>query len=287
MDRRNICKMGLAGIGTMAFSRPVRAMESYLKASEKKKWAILYGSRCGSTREYAGYINEGLGEIADVVDIAETTPDVSDYEFFIIGGWRSGQNLMPASIPNFVKNNKDALKDKIQGFFSVQGNGGNTRLEPAHTSFLNSKLVELSGVTDKPAKVLWGRNDHSCSNLSMIPEYDNVSKEDGVAFGKEIQATAMRTMQPAYLNRFELYQNSPNPFNPITTIRYSIPQTADVMLTVCALDGRRMVTLFSGVQAAGTYDMVWDGSRLAPGYYLYQLDAGGLRKVRRSRRIGR
>ena len=66
MERRAFCKTGFAGIGALALSGTIQAMEYSLKASEKKKWVVLYGSQCGSTREYANYINEGLGGIADV-----------------------------------------------------------------------------------------------------------------------------------------------------------------------------------------------------------------------------
>ncbi|MBN1307804.1 MAG: hypothetical protein JXA18_07800 [Chitinispirillaceae bacterium] len=284
MDRRDLCKMGVAGIGTMVFSRPVRAMEKFTKASEKKKWVILYGTQCGSTGEYAGFINEGLGGIADVVDIAKTTPNVSDYEFFIIGGWINSGNLTPSSITNFVSSNKEALKTKIMGLFTVCGNNGKPVEAKQIKDYLTDKLVKTSGVTDKPAKLFNGRAGNNCKPPYT---YDLVSEDAGIAFGQEIQATATKGVQQAFPQRFELYQNSPNPFNPTTTIRYSIPHTAEVVLSVCALDGRRMATLFSGTQAAGTYEMTWDGSRLAPGFYLYQLEAGGFRQLRTARRVGR
>ncbi|MBN1577778.1 MAG: hypothetical protein JW913_14555 [Chitinispirillaceae bacterium] len=285
MYRRDLCKAGLAGIGAMVFSRPVSAVESFLKASAKKTWAVLYGSQCGSTKEYAIAINEGLGGIADVVDIAKTTPKVSDYEYFVVGGWIKGGNIQPGSIKTFVTGNKEALKSRIKGLFVVCGNGGKTTLTASNQAYLTNNLVTPSGVSDKPGKVFLGRSDPACNNMSTT--YDNVKTEDGVSFGQQILTTATETIQPALPRRFELCQNSPNPFNAITTIRYSIPQTTDVVLTICALNGRRMATLFSGLQAAGTYEMTWDGSKLAPGYYLYQLEAGGFRQIRTARRIGR
>jgi len=50
MFRRDLLKAGAAGIGTLAFSRTAGAMQSIFKASEKKEWAVIFGSMCGSTR---------------------------------------------------------------------------------------------------------------------------------------------------------------------------------------------------------------------------------------------
>lgn len=274
MDRRHLCKIGLAGIGTFALSKPLKAMEHYAKASEQKTWCILYGSQCGSTREYANFINSGLGGIADVVDIAETTPQVSDYDHFIIGGWIYGGEVFPQSIPTFVADNKDALKDKIEGLFTVCGNGGQPVQATQINDYLTTKLVAVSGVTDKPAKLFNGRNVHSCSNLTMIEEYDLVSEEDGVAFGQSILTTAVKSGRLTSARRFELSQSSPNPFNPTTTIRYTLPKAAKVELTVCALNGKRVATLASGLKPAGRHEVTWDAGNLAPGYYLYRLEAG-------------
>ena len=79
--------------------------------------------------------------------------------------------------------------------------------------------------------------------------------------------------------RYELAQNYPNPFNPTTAVTYSLPEAADVTLTVYDLSGRTVRTLVSGVQPAGRYTMVWDarndfGEPAAGGVYLYRLVAG-------------
>lgn len=283
MERRAFCKTGFAGIGALALSGTIQAMEYSLKASEKKKWVVLYGSQCGSTREYANYINEGLGGIADVVDIAQTTPDINDYEHFIIGGWRNANNLMPAGIPGFINANKVPLKEKIRGVFVVLGNNGNATLSSSLTSFLNDKLVTPLGVSNLPAKVLFGRSDPKCNNFSF--SYDNVSKDAGVDFGKSIQATHTQMRRFNGSNTFELFQNYPNPFKSITTIRYKIPQSCEVLLSIRTLNGRELTRLVSGKQGSGTYEVSWDARGCAPGYYLYQLNAGGYTLTRTAIRV--
>ncbi|HEX2959345.1 MAG TPA: flavodoxin domain-containing protein [Chitinispirillaceae bacterium] len=273
MDRREFCKAGFAGIGALALSGNLQAMERSANNSGKKQWAILYGSQCGSTKEYAGYINEGLGGVAEVVDIAKAAPAVNDYEHFIIGGWRSGNGVMPAAIPNFIKNNKAALKDKIKGLFIVLGNNGNATLSSSLTQFLNDKLVTPTGVSNIPARVLFGKSDPQCNGFSM--SYNNVSKNAGVDFGQSILSTHTQRNRSGFSNTaFELFQNYPNPFKQVTSIRYYLPEKSDVELSIKTLSGRELTRLVSGKQECGSHKVAWNARGLAPGYYLYQLKTG-------------
>ncbi|MBN2011908.1 T9SS type A sorting domain-containing protein [candidate division KSB1 bacterium] len=70
---------------------------------------------------------------------------------------------------------------------------------------------------------------------------------------------------------FALFPNYPNPFNPATTIRYTIPQTDLVTLTIYDVLGKEIETVVNQRQSAGTYRIGYDGSSLASGIYLYQL----------------
>jgi hypothetical protein len=78
----------------------------------------------------------------------------------------------------------------------------------------------------------------------------------------------------------ELRPNVPNPFNPRTTIAWSLERASHVRLTVYSLDGRRVRTLVDGSQPAGAGQAAWDGQdargRAMPsGVYLYRLEAAG------------
>jgi hypothetical protein len=79
--------------------------------------------------------------------------------------------------------------------------------------------------------------------------------------------------------RFALSQNVPNPFNPFTTIRYSLPEASEVTLIVYDAAGRRVRTRVDRSLAAGSYEASWDGldsrnNRVASGVYFYRLRAG-------------
>lgn len=77
---------------------------------------------------------------------------------------------------------------------------------------------------------------------------------------------------------FALHANSPNPFNPSTTIAYDLPQAVEVKLQIFDMLGRQVRTLVSQMQPAGRYAITWDGrneqgQQMASGTFIYRLQA--------------
>jgi PelA/Pel-15E family pectate lyase len=80
--------------------------------------------------------------------------------------------------------------------------------------------------------------------------------------------------------------NNPNPFNPSTSITYTIPEMAQTEIVVFDVMGQRIVTLYTGMIAAGIHTVVWDGHdasdhRVASGVYLCRVRSGDKTAVRR------
>ncbi|NNG27548.1 MAG: T9SS type A sorting domain-containing protein, partial [Ignavibacteriaceae bacterium] len=78
---------------------------------------------------------------------------------------------------------------------------------------------------------------------------------------------------------FVLYQNFPNPFNPITKIKFSIPQnerreTQDVSLRVYDVLGNEVATLVNEEKPFGEYEVEFESNNLTSGVYFYQLRMG-------------
>jgi hypothetical protein len=103
-----------------------------------------------------------------------------------------------------------------------------------------------------------------------------------------------RTTSPAYTNvepiglndnreerlpvTFKLYQNFPNPFNPVSAIRYDVPQGGFVSLKIYDLYGREVTRLKDGYHNTGTYEVHWQGRdslgrELPSGIYIARLAA--------------
>jgi len=88
-------------------------------------------------------------------------------------------------------------------------------------------------------------------------------------------ATSLEEEDVEIPSTFFLFQNHPNPFNPMTTIRYSLPRTVDVDIRVLDLLGEEVAILVSGREDAGTHSVTWDASGQPSGVYFYRLEAGG------------
>jgi len=80
---------------------------------------------------------------------------------------------------------------------------------------------------------------------------------------------------------YELLGNYPNPFNPSTTIKYALPYSSDVELTIYDITGKVITTLNRNGQSAGYQNIVWNGnsqqgSRVSSGVYFYRFKAASL-----------
>ena len=85
---------------------------------------------------------------------------------------------------------------------------------------------------------------------------------------------------------FALHQNFPNPFNPVTTLRYDLPEQANVNIIIYDMLGRQVRTLVNQTQDAGFKSVIWDatndfGKQVSAGVYIYQIQAGEFVQTRK------
>ncbi len=141
---------------------------------------------------------------------------------------------------------------------------------------------------------------HRQINVELAPDFDGgvVSAwEDLRSTGKEplsnIYAQRVNDFTadapertPATPTGYALEGNYPNPFNPATTIRFSVERREVVKLAVYDVLGRRVATLFNGKAAPGSHSVQWNGRDdlgrpVASGTYFYRLEIEGERQARR------
>jgi M6 family metalloprotease-like protein len=182
--------------------------------------------------------------------------------------------------------------------FSVSGgNGAKNQTSPdellvdtsiAHPSFIwNSKTgtayggVWWSNPSTGAKVVFWSFgfeaiNDSAVGANSKAQALTAVFNYlDGIT---DVPAYTFNSVAP---KQYALQTNYPNPFNPSTTISYSIPVASAVTLTIYDMLGKEIATLVNGRQSAGNFSVAFDASRLASGIYMYRLQAGNFVQTRK------
>ena len=99
----------------------------------------------------------------------------------------------------------------------------------------------------------------------------DISIYDSVIVSK---ATSIELFSQKIPSEYKLFQNYPNPFNPETHIKYEIPKTSSVEITVYNMLGQKIRTILNEVQNPGVYEIVWNGTNdeeinVSSGVYLY------------------
>ena len=201
MERRDFFKFGIgAGLGAMMRVRDAKALEFYTTPSDKK-CAVLFATWCGSSRDAAVWISEGMGGIAEVFDVREN-PDLQKYDHIVIGGSiRSG--VTRQELQNYIAKNRAFLKSKIRGLFAVCGNGERPVGPEQVRLLIDNHLAKLCEVRNVPSRVFNGRITKTLLDPQTrqmmedrypqiagkpLADYDLLKRTDCLAFGREILA---------------------------------------------------------------------------------------------------
>jgi len=92
--------------------------------------------------------------------------------------------------------------------------------------------------------------------------------------------TSVERMSDQLPEGYALHRNYPNPFNPSTTIAFSLPHTGFVTLKVFNTLGQEVATLVSQELSAGYYETSFDAAGLGSGIYFYRLTAGAFTEIK-------
>jgi len=94
--------------------------------------------------------------------------------------------------------------------------------------------------------------------------------------GTITQEVIAETSAPA---AYSVAQNTPNPFNPTTTINFNIAKAGKVTVDIYNVAGQKVDTLVNGNQSAGNHSVVWNASKFSAGVYFYTVKSGSFSKT--------
>ncbi len=191
MNRRTFFGLGLTGIAAVALPDEAWALKYYPKASDKK-WGVLYATWCGSARDAAVWISEGMGGIADAVDVRENA-DLKAFDHLVVGSAIRMGRVSP-DLQQYLEKNRTWIKDKVRGLFTVCGNMQRPVTPELVKTQIADQLAPLCGAGDVPRHVFLGRvtpillEPEVREMMKPMGEYDNLKRSECMAFGKEILA---------------------------------------------------------------------------------------------------
>ena len=220
--------------------------------------------------------------------------DASDFVY--LTGYFSGTPLLQTgagSASPVSAGNADVLLIKYQpaailpvNFISFTGKavGNNALLQWAVSSERDSKGFEIEKstqplqTTGSWQKAGFVQSNGSSSTINKY-EFPDLTPLTGKTFYrlKQVDADGHFTYSPIVVvdasqrPQYALLQNSPNPVQHFTSIRYELPENSHIKLAVYNQAGQEIMVLENKEKPAGTYTVSLDGSLLEPGIYYYSL----------------
>jgi len=135
----------------------------------------------------------------------------------------------------------------------------------------NDKLYGVTGTTYQTGKLFEINTTNGSGTFVGEIGFNNVL---GLTFSIDGIINSIEGDNSIIPDKYSLKQNFPNPFNPATTISYSIKEPGMVLLNVYDILGNEVATLVNEEKAAGRYKLRFDASALASGLYFYRLQSG-------------
>ncbi len=224
----------------------------------------LTGEHCGVVLDANSYYDEtgGLGGggvisplITSVTGVGRPYTGMVDY--YIAGGCP-------------IINDFDILEKTNFGDYALRFDSVGTDYVGIYTDQLNPG--------DFPQRTVWvGHSIHVMRNaVNGTPIRSEFVKRTFDFFENETSIDYTDTELPKV---YSLEQNFPNPFNPSTTIKFTLPVKGHVSLKIYNVAGQLVKTMQDGVMDVGSHDLTWDGSNnlgtsVASGVYFYKINAG-------------
>lgn len=197
MERRTFLS-SVAGMGAIYAVNIADPAQYIPSRASKEKWAVLFGTWCGSARDAGIWISEGMGGIADVYDVRQK-PDLKSYDNLIIGTAIHGGKV-PKELEEYLQSSAAALKSKIRAYYVVCGSGADRPTAQTQTNYIDNYLAKLGQTTAPSNRVFPGRitkrllSDADFKNLEAFhkslnrpfDDYDHLARWDCMEFGRGI-----------------------------------------------------------------------------------------------------
>lgn len=180
-----------------------------------------------------------------------------------------GNVVLPVELTNFsatVSGNSVTLEWTT----ATETNNSGFSLERKAVNGEWTRVAEVTGNGTSTSPV-----SYSFTDAGLAPGKYNYRLIQRDFDGTETTYNLLNEVVTGVPDKFELNQNLPNPFNPVTVIRFALPVAGEVSLKVYDALGEEITTLVNGVLESGWHEAVFDAKSLPSGIYYYTLTSNG------------
>lgn len=220
---------------------------------------------------------------AEETAISAKSPSLNEYNYLTISDGIGEQRLYFGNIPKADRSRFDLPPLPPAGIFDARFGTGRM-LEIADPK--EDRTIPVAITSSRyPVTITWEAKATKGSAVLVIEgkEYAMNSRGSAVVDNPDADISMKLLSGSSGLpTEFALYQNYPNPFNPVTTIMFDLPKDELVTLTVYNLLGQEVASLAQNAPyVAGRHQIEFSTTGLSSGVYLYKLNAGSFRQVRK------
>ena len=234
---------------------------------------VISGLSTSTGLKYTGGTTAGVSTAGNwsVENDAQSTP-----------GWLNGttQYSLPVELTSFSASvaNGSTVNLSWKTATEVNNYGFDVERSSGNSNWQKIGFVAGSGNSNSPKDYSFTDNPSGGTSFSYRLKQIDV----GGSFKYYDPVTVNLTLS----GKPKLLQNSPNPFNPSTTIKFYTPNTSDVTIKIYDMLGREVTTLINQQTTAGYHVVYWNGKdsrgeNVASGIYLYRLTAGNFSETKK------
>ncbi len=279
----------------------VLILNSFVSAQQRVNVLVVYYSLTGNTEKMAIGVEEGINRVPGASATLKNVDEVTNDDINAADGIVLGSPTYWGNIANPMKNFLDQTgfwSNKVGGAFSTGAlpTGGK---EHVVASLLVALLMKGAIVVGPVFDFGTFKSGSLGASAMTGPPTNSVGVEEleeARILGERVATIAshfnagMISKKPQETDKpaqdFNLYQNSPNPFNPVTTISYELPKRSMVVLKIFNELGEEVRTLVNKEQPAGIHEVKWDGrdnnhKNVATGVYFYRINVEGSVQTRK------
>jgi hypothetical protein len=269
----------------------------WLRRPDDSLWTIERYERNGK------YLGQSMSEyINNLPQSGDIVIDNSDSAFVTISGeWISSTFIEGFYGQDYIHDNNSEKGSKSVTYIPVFPEAGFYEVflrwtsDPGRDAAVPVAIHHADGVTDIQINqtkkgagwVSLGTYRFEQTNQAeVIISNENTSQyviADAVRFRKKTDGPSgiETNNHSSLISGFNLSQNFPNPFNPTTTINYTLPEEGNVVLRVYNYLGQEVATLVNQFKPAGGYKVNFNSENLSSGLYLYKLNVNKFSLVKK------